>query len=88
MSNLLDNTKHLVKERKHVNGHNRAFKASALAKDMLNKRKELNLSTRDAAKQAKIDPGVFNRMEFGKPANFENFRLVCNWLGTHVQAYF
>lgn len=76
-----------------TNGHkkfipNKNFNLKLLSRDMLDKRKANDLTTRTAAKAAKIDPGTFNNMEFAKGCNFSNFIKVANWLQYPAQRYF
>jgi hypothetical protein len=67
---------------------NKPFNGKLLARDMLDKRKANDLTTRSAAKAAKVDPGTFNNMEFGKGTNLSNLVKVCNWLQYPLQRYF
>lgn len=67
---------------------NGKFQFKALSRAILDKRVKEDLSTRAAAKQAGIDPGTFNNIEFGKPCKLDNLAKVCNWLGVQVQTFF
>lgn len=72
-------------KKKPINGK---FDFKRLSADIIGKRIKDDLTTREAAKLAKIDPGTLNRLEFGKSTSLDTLARVCNWLGNTVQHYF
>lgn len=67
--------------------HVARFKWKQFGRDLRNERESRDIGLRECARARKIHHATWCRAEAGKPLTVPIFLFLCEWMGSHPQAY-